>query len=186
MICGMDEVGRGPLAGPVVSASVILPADFPFEILADSKKLSEKKRLDACQVIKDKALSWGVGWVWPFEIDRINILKASLLSMKRSWFAMNVRLHPDAIMVDGLYVPPIETDIPMKAVVKGDDKVHEIMAASILAKTMRDQWMTFYSYIDARYGYEKHKGYPTKAHVQAIEKYGLSPIQRMGFKIPSL
>ena len=89
-------------------------------------------------------------------------------------------------MVDGLYVPPIETDIPMKAVVKGDDKVHEIMAASILAKTMRDQWMTFYSYIDARYGYEKHKGYPTKAHVQAIEKYGLSPIQRMGFKIPSL
>lgn len=183
MICGMDEVGRGPLAGPVVASAVVLPSDFPVEILADSKKLSEKKRMAACDIIMEKAVSWGTGWVWPFEIDEINILNASLLAMKRAWEAMTVPVEPDRILVDGIYVPDIRTHIPMEAVIKGDDKVHEIMAASIVAKTLRDLWMTRYSWIEDRYGFEKHKGYPTKAHRDAVEKYGLTPIHRKSFRI---
>lgn len=185
LICGMDEVGRGPLAGPVTASAVILPPDFPVEILADSKKLSEKKRLAAVDIIMNRALSWGTGWVWPFEIDKINILNASLLAMKRAWENMSVPMVPDAILVDGLYVPPIVTDIPMRAIVKGDDKIHEIMAASILAKTLRDLWMTRYSWIEDGYGFEKHKGYPTKAHRDAVEKLGMSCIHRKSFRISS-
>ena len=181
MICGMDEVGRGPLAGPVVAGAVVLSPGFPVEILADSKKLSEKKRNSAYEVIVQKALSWGTGWVWPEEIDQINILQASLLAMKRAWLSMTVPVKPDIIMVDGLYTPPIETDIPMQAIVKGDDKVHEIMAASILAKVLRDRWMVDYSRQDDRYGFEKHKGYPTKAHREAVIKYGMCPIHRRSF-----
>ncbi len=181
MICGMDEVGRGPLAGPVVAGAVVLSPGFPVEILADSKKLPEKKRNSAYEVIVQKALSWGTGWVWPEEIDQINILQASLLAMKRAWLSMTVPVKPDIIMVDGLYTPPIETDIPMQAIVKGDDKVHEIMAASILAKVLRDRWMVDYSKQDDRYGFEKHKGYPTKAHREAVIKYGMCPIHRRSF-----
>ncbi|MBQ6673486.1 MAG: ribonuclease HII [Spirochaetia bacterium] len=181
MICGMDEVGRGPLAGPVVASAVVLGPGFPVEILADSKKLSEKKRLDAYEIIIEKAVSYGTGWVWPEEIDQINILKASLLAMKRAWLSMSVPVHPDLILVDGLFTPPIDTDIPMEAIVKGDDKIHEIMAASILAKVQRDKWMVDYAKIDGRYGFEKHKGYPTKAHREAVAKYGLSPIHRRSF-----
>ena len=181
MICGMDEVGRGPLAGPVVASAVVLPPDFPVEILADSKKLSEKKRRKAYDIIIQKAVSYGTGWVWPEEIDEINILNASLLAMKRAWLSMSVPVHPDRILVDGLFTPPIETDIPMEAIVKGDDKVHEIMAASILAKVQRDAWMVDYAKKDGRYGFEKHKGYPTKAHREAVAKYGLSPIHRKSF-----
>ena len=183
MICGMDEVGRGPLAGPVVASAVILPPDFPVEILADSKKLSEKKRREAYEIIIQKAVSYGTGWVWPEEIDEINILNASLLAMKRAWLSMSVPVHPDRILVDGLFTPPIETDIPMEAIVKGDDKIHEIMAASILAKVQRDQWMVDYAKKDGRYGFEKHKGYPTKAHREAVAKYGLSPIHRKSFRV---
>ena len=183
MICGMDEVGRGPLAGPVVASAVVLPPDFPVEILADSKKLSEKKRQEAYDIIIQKAVSYGTGWVWPQEIDEINILQASLLAMKRAWLSMSVPVHPDCILVDGIYTPPIETDIPMEAIIKGDDKIHEIMAASILAKVQRDKWMVDYSKIDGRYGFEKHKGYPTKAHREAVAKYGLSPIHRKSFRV---
>lgn len=181
MICGMDEVGRGPLAGPVVAGAVVLSPGFPVEILSDSKKLSEKKRNSAYEIIVQKALSWGTGWVWPEEIDQINILQASLLAMRRAWLSMTVPVKPDIIMVDGLYTPPIETDIPMQAIVKGDDKVHEIMAASILAKVLRDRWMVDYSKQDGRYGFEKHKGYPTKAHREAVIKYGMCPIHRRSF-----
>ena len=183
MICGMDEVGRGPLAGPVVASAVVLSPDFPVEILADSKKLSEKKRLEAYDIIIQKAVSYGTGWVWPEEIDEINILQASLLAMKRAWLDMTVPVHPDRILVDGIFLPPIDTDIPMEAIVKGDSKVHEIMAASILAKVQRDKWMVDYSKIDGRYGFEKHKGYPTKAHRDAVAKYGLSPIHRKSFRV---
>ena len=183
MICGMDEVGRGPLAGPVVASAVVLPPDFPVEILADSKKLSEKKRQEAYKIIIQKAVSYGTGWVWPEEIDEINILNASLLAMKRAWLSMSVPVRPDRILVDGPFTPPIETDIPMEAIVKGDDKIHEIMAASILAKVQRDKWMVDYSKIDGRYGFEKHKGYPTKAHREAVAKYGLSPIHRKSFRV---
>ena len=183
MICGMDEVGRGPLAGPVVASAVVLPPDFPVEILADSKKLSEKKRQEACEIIIQKAVSYGTGWVWPEEIDEINILNASLLAMKRAWLSMSVPVRPDRILVDGLFTPPIETDIPMEAIVKGDDKIHEIMAASILAKVQRDKWMVDYSKVDGRYGFEKHKGYPTKAHREAVARYGLSPIHRKSFRV---
>ena len=183
MICGMDEVGRGPLAGPVVASAVVLPPDFPVEILADSKKLSEKKRREAYEIIIQKAVSYGTGWVWPEEIDEINILNASLLAMKRAWLSMSVPVNPDRILVDGLFTPPIETDIPMEAIVKGDDKIHEIMAASILAKVQRDQWMVDYAKKDGRYGFEKHKGYPTKAHREAVAKYGLSPIHRKSFRV---
>ena len=183
MICGMDEVGRGPLAGPVVASAVVLPPDFPIEILADSKKLTEKKRLAAYDIIIRKAVSWGTGWVWPFEIDKINILRASLLAMKRAWLSMSVPVRPDSILVDGIYTPPIETDIPMEAIVKGDDKVPEIMAASIVAKTLRDLWMVRYSWIDDRYGFEKHKGYPAKSHREAVAKYGMSPIHRRSFRV---
>ena len=157
MICGMDEVGRGPLAGPVVASAVVLPPDFPVEILADSKKLSEKKRLEAYDIIIQKAVSYGTGWVWPQEIDEINILNASLLAMKRAWLSMSVPVRPD--------------------------KIHEIMAASILAKVQRDQWMVDYAKKDDRYGFEKHKGYPTKAHREAVAKYGLSPIHRKSFRV---
>ena len=183
MICGMDEVGRGPLAGPVVASAVVLSPDFPVEILADSKKLSEKKRQEAYDIIIQKAVSYGTGWVWPEEIDEINILQASLLAMKRAWLSMSVPVHPDRILVDGTFTPPIETDIPMEAIIKGDDKIHEIMAASILAKVQRDKWMVDYSKIDGRYGFEKHKGYPTKAHREAVAKYGLSPIHRKSFRV---
>ena len=183
MICGMDEVGRGPLAGPVVASAVVLSPDFPVEILADSKKLSEKKRQEAYDIIIQKAVSYGTGWVWPEEIDEINILQASLLAMKRAWLSMSVPVHPDRILVDGIFTPPIETDIPMEAIIKGDDKIHEIMAASILAKVQRDKWMVDYSKVDGRYGFEKHKGYPTKAHREAVAKYGLSPIHRKSFRV---
>jgi ribonuclease HII len=101
--------------------------------------------------------------------------------MKRAWLSMSVPVHPDRILVDGLFTPPIDTDIPMEAIVKGDDKVHEIMAASILAKVQRDEWMVEYAKKDDRYGFEKHKGYPTKAHREAVAKYGLSPIHRKSF-----
>jgi ribonuclease HII len=177
MVCGIDEAGRGPLAGPVTAAAVILPADFPFELLNDSKKLSEKKREIAMAVIYDKAIAWSVAWSWPFEIDRINILRASLLAMKRAYESLGVKA--DEVLVDGLYCP--EIDEPCRAIVRGDSLVPEIMAASILAKTARDRWMRRYSWIDDRYGYERHKGYPTKEHKRLLGIYGPSAIQRKTF-----
>ncbi|MDR2952237.1 MAG: ribonuclease HII [Treponema sp.] len=187
MVCGIDEAGRGPLAGPVCAAAVILPDDFPAKLLNDSKKLPAPKRDQARRVICERALAWGVGWASHVEIDSVNILQASLLAMKRAFkeLAKNVSsslLKDLSVIVDGLYVP----DIPARceALVKADSKVHEVMAASILAKTARDRYMGYMAQLYPQYGYEKHKGYPTKTHAELILKYGPSPIQRTSFRIP--
>ncbi len=179
LVCGIDEAGRGPLAGPVTAAAVILSADFPFYLLADSKALSEKKRITASEIIMDAAVDYAIGWVWPGEIDNLNIHYASLLAMKRAFYLMHVR--PEQVFVDGKFTP--ELSVPVTAVIKGDIKIREIQAASILAKTARDRWMIRYSWIDNRYGFEKHKGYPTKLHRQRCLAIGLSPIHRRSFRI---
>ena len=180
VICGADEAGRGPLAGPVTAAAVVLPPTFPFEILNDSKKMCEKQRLEAERIIKEKATVWAVVSLSHKVIDRINILNASLLAMKMAYSKVSRSVHVDTLLVDGNKKPDV--DIPVHAVVKGDAKIHEIMAASILAKTERDRIMML---CDARwpeYGYAKHKGYPTEEHREAIRKYGPSPIERMTFQ----
>ena len=183
LLCGLDEAGRGPLAGPVSAAAVILPEDFPVEILGDSKKLSSTAREKARTAICSLALSWGIGWASPAEIDEINILKASLLAMKRAFEAMIAKM-PASVNVhavaDGIFTPDIS--VPCKAVVKADSQFPAVMAASILAKTARDRLMEYYGIFYPGYGYEKHKGYPTKAHREVISRLGYSPIQRVSFK----
>ena len=185
LICGLDEAGRGPLAGPVCAAAVILPGGFPLDILDDSKKLSPSARSGARVVICSRAIAWGLGWVSAAEIDEINILNASLLAMKRAFESMSwkegVSPGPVEAVVDGLFVPDISA--PSRALVKADEKIPEVMAASILAKTARDRMMELYSIFYPEYGYERHKGYPTAAHRAAIACYGPSPIQRMTFKV---
>jgi ribonuclease HII len=188
MICGIDEAGRGPLAGPVYAAAVILGDDFPREardLLNDSKKLSPAKREELRLQICEGALAWGVGWASHTEIDDINILQASLLAMKRAFEEMSKKRgfwgENLSAVVDGLHVPAIS--IPCTAMVKADAKVREVMAASILAKTARDACMDEMALLYPQYGYEKHKGYPTKAHRELIRKYGPSPIQRMSFRV---
>ena len=184
LICGLDEAGRGPLAGPVCAAAVILPEDFPVSILDDSKKLSPATREKARAVICSQAVAWGIGWATAEEIDEINILQASLLAMKRAFEAMageSGRLPVNNIraIADGLFVPDIA--VPCEPLVKADSQVPAVMAASILAKTYRDGLMDYYGLLYPEYGYEKHKGYPTKAHREAISRCGPSPIQRMSF-----
>jgi ribonuclease HII len=192
-IAGLDEAGRGPLAGPVYAAAVILPRDFPPGVLDDSKKLPEVRREEAAALILEKA-AWGIAWAEAAEIDRINILRSSLLAMTRAWEALAAafpRYAPAAsadgaagtitAIADGLYCP--ELPIPCTALVKADAKVPAVMAASILAKTARDRMMVRYSWLYPEYGYEKHKGYPTKVHREAIARYGPSPIQRLTFTV---
>lgn len=192
LLCGLDEAGRGPLAGPVVAAAVILPADFPVEILGDSKKLSLKKRLAARQVILERSC-WGIGIVDHTTIDEINILQASLLAMEQGFFQMREKLDEFLCrefggdlefqleaMADGTFVPKIPVEC--RAQPKADDTFPEVMAASILAKTQRDMIMDEYAQLYPEYGYEKHKGYPTKAHREVCRQLGPSPIQRMSFK----
>ena len=183
-IVGFDEAGRGPLAGPVTAAAGILPPDFPFEILNDSKKLSEKKRLAAEVVIKEKAL-WGLSFVDHKKIDEINILRASLLAMKLAFddlLKKNAGLDLNGLngIADGTFVPP-ELPFECQAVVKADAKYPEVMAASILAKTARDRFMLEADKKYPGYGYAKHKGYPTAAHKEACRELGPSPIQRLSF-----
>lgn len=177
-ICGIDEAGRGPLAGPVAAAAVILPSDFNGRLLADSKSLSIKKREAAADYIMRNS-SWAVGWSWPEEIDALNIHNATLLAMKRAYSGMTV--IPDKVLVDGLFTPSIP--VPCEAVVKGDTIIYEIMAASIVAKVVRDRWMVRYSWIEPDYGFEKHKGYPTQAHRDICAAIGLSAIHRRSFKV---
>jgi ribonuclease HII len=175
------------LAGPVCAAAVILPDNFPTSLLNDSKKLPAPRREEARRVICARTLAWGVGWASHAEIDSVNILQASLLAMKRAFEEMlkNAAFPIPAdisVIVDGLYVP----DIPAHctALVKADAKVCEVMAASILAKTARDNFMGYMAQLYPQYGYEKHEGYPTKAHSELVLKYGPSPIQRTSFRIP--
>jgi ribonuclease HII len=186
LICGLDEAGRGPLAGPVCAAAVALPPDFPRDLLGDSKRLREAKREAARAAIMEGALGWGIGWASHVEIDEINILRASLLAMRRAWEAMLAAypaLGSEALeaVVDGLYVPDIP--IPCRALVKADALIPEVMAASILAKTERDREMDRCALLYPQYGYETHRGYPTKAHREAILRWGPSPIQRLKFRV---
>jgi len=214
MICGIDEAGRGPLAGPVCAAAVVLPEDFPFDVLNDSKKLNAARRENARCVIVEHAAAWAVAWATHTEIDAINILQASLLAMRRAveyllapapdggsgqWpekleteipfgkpFAP-ARIPADlSAIVDGLHAPVLQgvaALIPCTPLVKADAQVREVMAASILAKTARDQLMEHYGRLYPQYGYEGHKGYPTKTHRALVLRYGPSPIQRMSFRV---
>ncbi|MDR1231043.1 MAG: ribonuclease HII [Spirochaetaceae bacterium] len=192
-ICGIDEAGRGPLAGPVCAASVVLSPSFPLEILGDSKKLTEKKRDRAAEMIKSQALAYGIAWASHDEIDELNILKASLLAMRRAFIAMIEAAPPGQldiaeIIIDGLHAPDLRNAAPSGSaivpLVKADGKVHAVMAASILAKTERDREMRRLAQLYPEYRYEKHKGYPTKEHAALIRQYGPSPIQRLTFRIP--
>ncbi|MCH5228678.1 MAG: ribonuclease HII [Muribaculaceae bacterium] len=175
---GCDEAGRGCLCGPVACAAVILPDDFECEGLNDSKQLSEKKREELRPFIEENALAWAVVMVGPEEIDEINILNASIEGMHRALTQLAVR--PQHIIVDGNRFRQFE-DIPHTTVVKGDSKYMSIAAASILAKTHRDELMVELSEKYPGYGWEKHKGYPTKAHKEAIRKLGLTPLHRKSF-----
>ena len=178
IICGTDEAGRGPLAGPVVAAAVVLPKDFPIEILGDSKKLSEKKRIEAEKIIKEKAI-WATAAVSHKVIDEINILNASMLAMKRAYQKAAEKTHIDVLLADGNRTPDV--DIECRAIVKGDAKIPQIMAASILAKNERDRFMVLCDRKWPGYGYAKHKGYPSPEHRRMIAILGPSPIERMTF-----
>ena len=177
IICGLDEAGRGPLAGPVTAACVILGTDFPLDEVADSKTLSEKARERAFKLILSQA-QVGLGWSWPEEIDRLNILQASLLAMRRAYEALG--RSADYAYVDGNQWPGLP--IPGEAVVRGDALIPCISAASIVAKVARDHWMLRWSWLDDRYGFEIHKGYPTAAHRQALVQHGPSVIHRKSFR----
>ncbi len=181
IICGTDEAGRGPLAGPVVVASVILSDDFPFDCLNDSKKLTEKEREKAERIIKEKAVCYSVKAISHTVIDEINILNASLMGMKETALAVYSSRPFDILLCDGNKIPDVP--FPVEAVVKGDALVHEIMAASILAKCERDRIMVQAAAKWPQYGFEKHKGYPTREHYEAIGKYGPCPIHRLSFKL---
>ncbi len=181
IIAGADEAGRGPLAGPVVAACCVLPEDFPFHILNDSKKMSDEERAQAEEAIKEKAIAYAISAVSNEIIDRINILSASLLAMKLSYLKVKRITKVDLLLVDGNKTPDV--DIETQAVVKGDQKIPEIMAASILAKNERDRIMALADALWPEYGYKKHKGYPTKEHREKIEKYGPCLISRTSFHI---
>ena len=196
LTCGLDEAGRGPLAGPVTAGCVILPFDFPIEILDDSKKLSEKKRENAEKIIMEKAC-WGIGVVDHETIDQMNILKASMYAMSIAYQMMRAKL-PEwlknnnidfeeslldsaiSAITDGTSCP----DIPCacRCEPKADANYPQVMAASIIAKVERDKMMVEFDKLYPEYGYAKHKGYPTKAHIEVCRQIGMSPIQRRTFK----
>ena len=177
-ICGIDEAGRGPLAGPVVVASVIMPTDSMIEGVNDSKKVSEKKREKIYEQILEEAISYGVAIIGQDEIDEINILNATKKGLTIS--LQELTLKPDLILVDALN--GIDTmGIPYDSVIKGDAKCYSIAAASIIAKVTRDRIMREWDKIYPEYGFEKHKGYGTAAHIAAIREYGLCPIHRRSF-----
>lgn len=176
-ICGIDEAGRGPLAGPVFAAAVILPEGCAIEGLNDSKKLSEKKREALFDVIKEKAISWSVASVDEKTIDEINILQATYLAMKKAVQGLDV--PADYALVDGNRMPPLS--IRGETIVKGDGKSPSIAAASILAKVSRDRFMLEIDKKYPQYQFAKHKGYGTKLHYEMLEKYGISDCHRLTF-----
>ncbi|KIF51332.1 ribonuclease HII [Vibrio owensii] len=178
LVAGVDEVGRGPLVGDVVTAAVILDPNNPIEGLNDSKKLSEKKRLALLPEIKEKALAWAVGRCSPEEIDELNILQATMVAMQRA--IAGLKVQPDLVLIDGNRCPQLPMD--SQAVVKGDLRVAEISAASIIAKVVRDQEMEELDKQYPQFGFAKHKGYPTKAHFEAIEQHGVISEHRKSFK----
>ena len=176
-ICGIDEAGRGPLAGPVCAAAVILPEGLEIPGLNDSKKLTDKKRRELFPIIEGQALAYGIGWASQEEIDDINILQATFLAMSRAVEQLNIR--PDLALVDGNRAPTL--DLPVETVVKGDSLSASIAAASVLAKVSRDDVMLRMVEEYPGYGFEVHKGYGTKAHYEALRTFGPSPIHRRTF-----
>jgi len=177
LLAGVDEVGRGPLAGPVVAAAVILDPCNPVTGLKDSKKLSHKKRKFMSIEIKSKALAWSLGRAEVDEIDELNILNASLLAMKRAIELLEIK--PDMVVVDGQHTP----DVAYKktAIIKGDSLIPAISAASIIAKVARDDEMINFDEIYPGYGFSSHKGYPTKQHIESLERLGITEIHRRSF-----
>lgn len=177
-ICGIDEAGRGPLAGPVVVASVILPENSMIEGINDSKKVSESKREKLYDIILQEAISYGVGIIYQDEIDEINILQATKKGLHEA--VSNMEIKPNVILVDAL--TGIDTlGIPYKSIIKGDAKSYSIGAASIIAKVTRDRIMREWDKVYPEYGFAGHKGYGTAKHIEAIKKYGLTPIHRKSF-----
>jgi ribonuclease HII len=177
-ICGVDEAGRGPLAGAVYAAAVILHPKKPIKGIADSKTLSEKKRDLLAEAIKAKALAWCIAYATVEEIDSINILRATLLAMKRA--VEGLSLAPHQVMVDGLHCP--EISYPATAIVKGDSSILSISAASILAKTARDAEMRRLDLEHPQYAFARHKGYPTPEHLLLLEQHGVSPVHRRSYE----
>lgn len=177
-VCGIDEAGRGPLAGPVVVAAVVMPKDSMIEGVNDSKKVSEKKREKLYDLILEEAISYGVGIVDQGEIDRINILNATKAGLTQAVSSMKIK--PDIILVDALN--NIDTcGVPYRSIIKGDAKSYSIAAASIIAKVTRDRIMREWDKVYPQYGFEKHKGYGTAAHISAIKENGLCPLHRLSF-----
>jgi ribonuclease HII len=177
LICGVDEAGRGPLAGPVFAAAVILDPRDPIDGLADSKKLPERTRDRLAPLIRERSLAWAVASATVEEIDALNILQATLLAMRRA--VESLALRPDEVLVDGMHCPCVE--IPVRAIVKGDSTVAAISAASILAKTVRDAEMLRLHALHPQYGLDRHKGYPTVAHLAALRSHGVIAIYRRSF-----
>ena len=177
VICGVDEAGRGPLAGPVCASAVILPAHLDIPGLTDSKKLTDKKRRELFPVIQEQAIAWGIGMASCEEIDEINILQATFLAMQRALEQLNVR--PDLVLIDGNRAK--DFGLPVKTVIKGDSLSMNIAAASILAKVTRDDWMIRMAQNYPQYAFDIHKGYGTKAHYAALTEFGPCPIHRKTF-----
>ncbi len=177
MLCGVDEAGRGPLAGPVYAAAVILKAGWCPEDLDDSKKISEKKREALYKIIVNEAIGWGIGTASVEEIDRLNILNATYLAMNRAIKSMGIT--PELSLIDGNCVAGIE--YPCRAVIGGDGLCASIAAASILAKVSRDRYMTALEHDYPQYGFSKHKGYGTKLHYEKLREHGISPVHRRSF-----
>ena len=182
-IAGVDEAGRGPIAGPVFAAAVILDNDKPIYGLKDSKKLSKKKRLALCALIRKNSLAYSVSMIDSQMIDKINILQASLLAMKRSILSLSI--HPNVVKIDGNQIPSFNKDTKdfyLESIIKGDEKIQEISAASIMAKVYRDRYMNFLHFKYPDYNFIVNKGYPTKDHLDRLKKFGLTPFHRLSFK----
>lgn len=177
LICGVDEAGRGPLAGPVCAAAVILPADVEITGLNDSKKLTDKRRRELYPIIKEQAIAYGIAFADENEIDEINILQATFRAMERAIEQLSQR--PDFVLVDGNKLPRL--DIPAEAIVQGDSRSASIAAASVLAKVTRDDLMLELAKTYPQYGFDIHKGYGTKAHYEALRTYGACPAHRRSF-----
>lgn len=176
-VCGIDEAGRGPLAGPVFAAAVILPDGCVIDGLNDSKKLSPKKRDELFEIIRERAVAFSVDAATEKEIDEINILQATFLAMKRAQEGLKIKA--DYSLIDGNRMPPLS--IPAMSIVKGDSRSSSIAAASILAKVSRDRYMTQLDKLYPQYKFAQHKGYPTELHNEMIAKYGISPVHRLSF-----
>lgn len=178
MLCGVDEAGRGPVAGPVTAAAVILPDDFPCAELDDSKALSAGRRNQLYDLITARALDWAIGWGTVEEIGTLNILGATMLAMQRA--VLGLRLVPNLVMIDGVHAP--ELACACTVLPKADALLPSVMAASILAKVARDRCMDRLNGYRPEYGFSRHRGYPTEQHLAAIRNYGPSPWQRQGFR----